>query len=349
MQRSILSAILAVAIAACHSTGDTAGVARPPARSITFAFYNAENLWDPADDPTSSGDDDFTPTGSMKWTEERLERKLAGLARAIRALDGMKGPDLIGMCEIENRHVLDRLVTEFLPADMYQVIHAESPDERGIDVGILYRPAVMRLRGLTMHRVDLGEGSRPTRDIMEATFEKEGRVFTVLANHWPSRRGGEDESEPRRRRAADVAAGVIDSLTALDPGADIVLMGDLNDEPSNAAVRDELDARPWDGSRSFGHRLINTAAPVILADTIGSYYYRNDWETIDQIMLSRGALDHNGLSLFESTENIFAPEFLRDAKADPVALPPHHTYIRGTLYIGGTSDHFPVFLRVGWG
>lgn len=348
MQRSILSLILAAAVVACHSTGETAGVVKPPARSITFAFYNAENLWDPADDPTSTGDDDFTPSGPMKWTEERLERKLLGLARAIRAIDGMKGPDLIGMCELENRHVLDRLVGEFLPAGMYEVVHAESPDERGIDVGILYRPGVMRLTGLTMHRIDLGEGERPTRDIMEATFEKEGRAFTVLANHWPSRRGGEDASAPRRRRAAEVAAGIVDSLTALDPDADIVLMGDLNDEPSSPSVRDVLDARAWDGDRSFRHRLINTAAPVIATDTIGSYYYRNDWETIDQIMLSHGLLDQRGLTLFETTESIFAPEFLRDARADPVARPPHHTFIRGTLYIGGTSDHFPVFLRVGW-
>ena len=349
MHRSLLSLILASVLAACHSTGETSGVVRPPARGLTFAFYNAENLWDPADDPASTGDDEFTPKGPMKWTEERLERKLVGLSRAIRGIDDMKGPDLIGMCELENRHVLERLAGEFLPAGMYDVVHAESPDERGIDVGILYRPAVMRLKGLAMHRVDLGAGERPTRDIMEATFEKEGRTFTVLVNHWPSRRGGEEASGPRRWRAAEVAAGVIDSLTALDSDADIVLMGDLNDEPSNASVRDGLDARPWEGPRGARHRLINTAAPVIVADTIGSYYYRNDWETIDQIMLSRGVLDGAGLTLFETTENIFAPEFLRDARADPVTRPPHHTFIRGTLYIGGTSDHFPVFLRVGWG
>ncbi len=343
-----ITLLLASFLSACHGGAERADIAAGrPAGTMTFAFYNVENLWDPAD-ADGPGDDDFTPRGAMKWNEERLERKLAGIARAVRGIDGLKGPDLLGICEVENRRVLERLVGEFLPEGMYDIAHAESPDERGIDVALLYRPGVARLRGIAMHRVDLGEGERPTRDIMEATFEKDGRIFTVLVNHWPSRRGGEAASEPRRRRAAQVAAFIIDSLTALDPSSDIVLMGDLNDEPTNASVTDVLDARAWDGSAGFAHRMINTAAPVVASDTIGSYYYRNDWETIDQIMLGRGALDSAGITLFESVEKIFAPEYLRDARADPVVRPPHHSYIRGTLYIGGTSDHFPVFLRVGW-
>src|SRR5205085_1676127 len=132
-----------------------------------------------------------------------------------------------------------------------------------------------------------------------------------------------------------------------DPAADIVLMGDLNDEPGDDAVHDLLDAREHDPSAPFNHRLINTAAPVITSDTIGSYYFQNDWETIDQIMLSRGILDNVGLTLMESVETDVAPKFLRDRKAGVGAAPPFRTF-KGRFYIGGTSDHFPVLLQVGW-
>ncbi|MDB5034428.1 MAG: putative extracellular nuclease [Chlorobi bacterium] len=347
MTRTITPILLTLLFTSCH--GRTLPSPPVPKESLTFAFYNTENLWDPEDDPASHGDDDFTPEGSMRWTNDRLERKLAGIARAMRGMNDYHGPDLIGMCELENRHVLERLTREFLPPGEYDIAHAESPDERGIDVALLYRPAMATLKRLTMHRVDLGAGERPTRDIMEATFERKGRIFTVLVNHWPSRREGAAESEPKRKLVAATAARIIDSLVALDPAADIVMMGDLNDEPADGSVHDVLDARAYDGERDFSHRMINTAAPVAAMDTIGSYYYHNDWETIDQIILSRGLLNPAGLSLYETTETIYAPEFLRDARSDPVARPPYHTYIKSVKYIGGTSDHFPVFLRVGWG
>jgi predicted extracellular nuclease len=344
----LLVAHFAMLLASCRNPGESQPPRPAPGDSLTFAFYNVENLWDPANDPAGRGDDDFTPEGTMRWTAERMERKLDAIARAVRSIDGMRGPDLIGMCEMENRRVLDLLVTDYLPGGEYEVVHAESPDERGIDVAILYRRGVMRLDRMTMHRIDLGEGNRPTRDIMEARFSKDGRSFTVLVNHWPSRSGGEEASAPRRERAAEAAARVIDSITTLDPTADIILMGDLNDEPFNTSVAGTLDAREYVES-GFDHRLINTAAPVAEIDTLGSYYYQGDWETIDQVMLaSAGALDGKGITLYQTSETIFAPPFLRDARADPVALPPHRTYIRGSYYIGGTSDHFPVFLRVGW-
>ncbi len=338
--RSIVPALL-VLLAACGNLRD--GADAGPAHRLTFAFYNTENLFDAVDDPANPGDDDFTPRGRNRWTEERLERKLDAIARVIRAMDRQRGPDVIGLCEVENRRVLDRLVTEFLPEGAYAVAHRESPDERGIDVALLYRPGGMRLAGLTMHRVDLGPDERPTRDIMEATFERGGRRFTVLVNHWPSKRGGEEASAPRREAAARVAASIVDSLTRLDPAADIVMMGDFNDVPSSRPIAITLDAVAYAPDHPFAGRLINTAAPVEKADTIGSYYYRGSWETIDQIMLSRGALDRMGIMLHDRAETVFAPDFLRDDRADKRMRPPLRTY-RGTQYLGGTSDHFPVYL-----
>jgi predicted extracellular nuclease len=336
-------------ISACSGRPDGSGpkpAPEPPDR-LTFAFYNVENLFDPADDPAIEGDDEFTPAGPNRWSGTRLDRKLDALARVLRAIDEQRGADVIGLCELENRHVLDLLVDEYLPRGTYAVVHTDSRDARGIDVALLYRTGAMRLAGTVMHRVDLGPDAGPTRDIMEAAFEKAGRRFTVLVNHWPSKRGGAQESEPRRIAAATVAAGIVDSLTALDPRADVVVMGDFNDLPSSRPVVETLGAREYRSGSSFEGRLINTARPVEEADTIGSYFFDGAWETIDQIMLSRGALDGAGIVLNAGAERVFAPDFLRDDVADPVFRPPHRTY-RGSQYVGGTSDHFPVYLVTEW-
>jgi predicted extracellular nuclease len=344
-QRLLLCMIAIMLVASCRD-GDLIRV--PTQKStLVFAFYNLENLFDPADDPAITGDNEFTPNGRAHWNEERLERKLENIARAIRSMDEHRGPDLIGLCEVENRRVLELLRDEFLPAGAYAIVHADSHDDRGIDVALLYRPAVMQLVGYRMHNVVLGEGFRPTRDIMEATFRRDQHRFTVLVNHWPSRSEGREQSEPKRIAAAQAAAAIIDSLYRVDPAADIVLMGDLNDEPFNTSVKDVLDAYAYDGN-PFHHHMMNTAAPVAEVDTIGSYFYRGDWNLLDQIMVSRGVLDSAGLTLRETVETVFAPDFLRDERADPQFRPPYRTY-RGSWYIGGTSDHFPVMLRVGWG
>ena len=329
-----------------HMAGDRPQApARPvPTDSLTLAFYNLENLFDTGNDPDNPGDDEYTPEGRLHWTSDRLEKKLEDLARAIRAIGGYQGPDILGICEVENRGMVERLATEFLPEGVYRFVHEESPDERGIDVAIIYRSSAMSLRHSTLHRIELGGGDQ-TRGILEATFERNGRTFTVLANHWPSRSGGEARSASKRARAAEAAVEIIERITDKDPDADIVLMGDLNDEPSNESVQDVLGAVAFDGA--FDGRMINTAAPVAALDTIGSYYFKKDWETIDQICLSRGALDEKGIVLYQTAETVFAPDFLRDPRADRSALPPYRTF-KGDQYIAGTSDHFPVYLRVGW-
>lgn len=317
-----------------------------PEQTIVLAFYNLENLFDTEDDPLTN-DEDFTPSGKNRWTPERLERKLENIARALMAMNDGKGPDVVGVCEVENARVLSMLVNDHLPKGVYGIVHAESRDERGIDVAILYRKSAVRFADMTMHRVDLGAGERPTRDILQATFSRSGHSFTMLVNHWPSRRGGENASAWRRERAAQTAAHVIDSLEQVDPSVDIVLMGDLNDTPFDQSVRKVLDADAWTGTTPFPHRMINTAMPVADEGVIGSYYYRHAWEVIDQIMLSRGALDTKGLTLYQTSELIFTPDFLRDRRADPDDRPPYRTFKGSFQYIGGTSDHFPVVLEVG--
>jgi predicted extracellular nuclease len=342
MIRIFTALALSVALVSC--SGNESARRVDTASSLTVAFYNLENLFDPADDPSMTGDDEFTPTGKNGWTQERLDRKLEAIARVIRAMDAYGGADIVGLCEMENRAVLDRLVGEFLPKGQYAVVHEDSEDERGIDVALIYRPAAVSVRGHRLHRIDLGDDR--TRQILSVSLEREGKPFTVMVNHWPSRSGGEEKSEPKRIEAARTAARVIDSLYAIDASADIILMGDLNDEPTNRSLVDVLDASAYSGA-AFNDRMINLAAPVAEADTIGSYFYRGQWETIDQILLSRGALDNRGLVMIETSQSVFTPEFIRDEKADRTARPAYRTY-KGSQYIGGVSDHFPVIVRVGW-
>lgn len=344
MTTAIAILLTALIVLTSCQTNELRRTAAPPDAHITFAFYNVENLFDPADDPTNPGDDEFTPTGRNGWTHERLDRKLEDIARVIRAMDEYGGADIVGVCEVEGRSVLVRLVGEFLPKGQYAVVHAESEDERGIDVALIYRPSSATLVGQTMHRVELGDDR--TREILEVAFERDGRRFNVLVNHWPSRGGGQEQSEPKRIAAAATAARVVDSLYAIDPVADVVMLGDMNDEPFDRSITTTLDAHEYTGSRFTG-RMINLASPVARVDTIGSYLYRGNWEVIDQIMLSRGALDDRGLVLEDIAQTIFTPEFIRDAKADAKHRPAYRTY-RGSHYIGGVSDHFPVIARVGW-
>ncbi len=321
-----------------------------PETTITIAFYNVENLFDTVDDPATK-DEDFTPGGLLKWDVKRLDKKLEDIARAINGLNETNGPDIIGFAEVENREVMERLVGEHLPKDLYDIVHEDSPDGRGIDVALIYRPEKMEVTGHKLHPIDLGNRERPTRSVMEVEFERGGEPFTLLVNHWPSRSGGERESRWKRERAATVAAAVVDSLSDADPMRDIVLIGDFNDEPYDASIAEVLAAGPLDPKhdvRDGAPRLYNLAWEIARADTFGTYLYRDSWDVLDQIIVSPPLRDGKRLTLLDEVQTIYAPSFLRDDHPSQPMLPPRRTYIRRTLYIGGTSDHFPVFARFSW-
>ena len=319
-----------------------------PNGTITIAFYNVENLFDTRNDPDVD-DDEVTPRGPMKWTEERLERKMEDLARAVGAIGYGSGPDILGLCEVENRSVLERFVADFFPGSPYRVIHEDSPDRRGIDVALLYRPEVVTPVGHRLHAIDLGEGERPTRSLLEVEFRRGIGGFNVLVNHWPSRSGGESKSRWKRERAAAVLRGVLDSIARVESGRDVVIIGDFNDTPLDRSLRVVLGAGPLRNAISSRKSpAINLAWPIAEVDTFGTYLYRDDWDVLDQIIITPALLDDHGLSLLDSGMTIVAPPFLRDDHPSQPRRPPRRTFIRRTLYIGGTSDHFPVFARFAW-
>ncbi len=312
---------------------------------MTVGFWNVENLFDDDNDPLTD-DDEFTPRGKMKWDAERLDAKLDALARGIEAIDEGRGPDAFGLAEVENRAVVERLVSEYLPSNEYDLVHAESPDGRGIDVALIYRRSLLKVLDVESHRIDLGNRSRPTRDILAVSFglrgsDEERSLFTMLVNHWPSRSGGVASSDWKREAAASVAYRIVDDLLAADPAADIVLVGDFNDEPSDASIAEVLGAGRLEADRP----LLNLALPVSRQDTIGTYLYKKRWDLLDQVIVSSGLRDDVGLRLLDTEMTIFHPDFLRDDHPSQPMRPPRRTYVRRTLYIGGTSDHFPVYAR----
>lgn len=310
-------------------------------QSIRAAFYNVENLFDLEDDPITL-DEDFTPAGKQQWTEERYQKKLGQLARV---LDAMGGPAFVGLAEVENRKVLEALAEEaLLRESKYEVAHFDSPDLRGIDVGLLYHKKAFKVLEQDAIRISFPpENGEPytSRDILyvKGKLKASGELLHIFVNHWPSRRGGVEASEPRRLLVAGALKARVDQIFAADSLANILIMGDFNDEPANKSVREVLGALPL-GAQAEARALYNCFAEY-QGKKLGSYNYRGNWNMLDQIIVS-GALAGKKQKLRVNAPAIFSPEWLlyKDERFGPT---PNRTY-GGPNYYGGFSDHLPVFV-----
>ena len=212
----------------------------------TIAFYNVENLFDHYDDPKTK-DDDRTPTGRDKWTEEIFEKKLTNTATVIADIGtNIVGspPAIIGLSEVENRYVIDRLVEHpILTKYNYGIAHFESPDERGIDVCLLYRKSKFTLLRAKRHFLSLfdTDGDRDfTRDQLVVSGLLDNELLYIIVHHWPSRSGGQVRSEPKRIAAGELNRKTVDSIRGINPSAKIINMGDFNDDPSDKSIVDAL-------------------------------------------------------------------------------------------------------------
>ena len=212
-------------------------------KKVSIAFYNLENLFDTEDDPNTL-DDDFTSDGYKNWNDSRYSKKLNKLSRVISQIgfkETLQAPALLGVAEVENREVLLRLTeTKDLKDLGYDVVHYDSPDERGIDVGLLYRKDYFEVIDSETVSVYLESehGERDyTRDILHVTGNLQGVKIHVIVNHWPSRRSGVEESEPKRITAAQKNRSIIENIQAEDPEARIIVMGDFNDGPHNNSIK----------------------------------------------------------------------------------------------------------------
>ncbi len=307
-------------------------------KQITIANWNLENLFDVEDDPNKD-DQEFLPSSAKEWTQERLTQKFKNLSKVITAMNDGTGPDLIGVEEVEHQSLLDSLVQKYLEKNKYNIAYAESPDNRGIDVGLIYNDKIMDLIKTDTLSVELSD-KYPTRLILCAKlllFKKD--TIAIYVNHWPSRRGGEEESENNRIAAAEVLRKSIDEELRNNPEAKIVVVGDFNDEPENKSIFEVLKAKDYDCVKSdtIANGNLFNLAYAKSAKGEGSYLYQQNWNMLDQIMISAGLYKNYVCNSFE----IFKPEFLvtKSGKFKGAAFP---TYGGGNRYLGGYSDHLPV-------
>ena len=238
MKRPFLTLLLSLCLSLYGLSGQTKKQVR-----LTVAFYNLENLFDTIDG--DNNDEDFLPEGKNQWTPEKYKQKLHNMAYALSQIGSKHGPDIVGLCEIENRQVLQDLLREPELRDLgYEIVHFDSPDKRGIDCALFYRSKYYQLLDARPHPVRLqGEEYIKTRDVLEVNGLLLGEPVSFLVAHWPSRVGGEQISLRRRMQAAQVMRSVTDSLLQANPANKVILMGDFNDDPTSASVVEGLRAK----------------------------------------------------------------------------------------------------------
>ncbi len=315
------------------------------ASTFRVAFYNVENLFDTEDDPLTR-DEEFTPSAPKYWTKERYETKLNRLARVI---DGMQYPAFLGLAEVENRKVCEDFIKKTsLKKHHYKIEHFDSPDARGIDVALLYQKKYFKVLKSSTIPINIPvelRGDRPdytTRDVLvvEGIFQKKD-TLNILVAHMPSRSGGQKASEPKRDYVARQIRKKVDEIFGGNPDAKVVLMGDLNDEPTDPSVQKYLNAQAPDHSDSATANLFDCMSQLD-ADGQGSYNYRGNWNMIDHVILSGSLFGGRRLQYFES--GIFRADWMM--YTDPkYGQRPNRTY-GGDHYFGGYSDHLPVFVDI---
>jgi predicted extracellular nuclease len=303
----------------------------------TIGFYNVENLFDTKDNPKTF-DDDFTSNGKKKWNHKRYKIKVKKLSSVISQL-GMnrskQPPALVGLVEVENAKVVSDLVNSTnLRKHHYGFAHYDSPDERGIDVALLYNKIAFEYLASETFPVFLEneKGERDyTRDILKVTGNLHGELVHVLVNHWSSRREGAAETEHKRITAAKTVRTIIDEIKETYFDAKIIVMGDFNDDPTSKSVKKHLVSDDFH----------NPMESLLNREEIGTLTYNGKWNLFDQIIFSNNFLNKKKDSIYFKHAEVFNKEWLKIFKGK-LKGSPFRTYI-GKWYQGGFSDHFPVY------
>lgn len=348
--RVILSIILLQALlASCKQEVENKPVVKTNKTAMIkeshdILFYNVENLFDTFDDPYTH-DDDFLPNSRKQWDEERFQTKIEKLGEVVLAVNS-KGPLFIGLVEVENSYVINQLLqSRGLNNINYNYAHFESPDERGIDVALVYDEDYFTVQSKEPLPVHLDKNDK-TRDILyvKGIVSGESNPFHIFVNHWPSRREGVEKSEPKRILAATTLRDKIDEIQNEDADAKIIVMGDFNDYPNNNSIKKSLKAK---NSHSISNDELFNLAARLDEDDQGSYNYRGDWGMVDQMMVSKSLLTkkigkysikQKGLKIFNEDFVMYFDKRYNESK-------PNKTY-GGDNYYGGYSDHLPIYIKL---
>jgi len=349
IKKLLFTGIFAALVLAC--------LAQKPYKVV---FYNLENLFDTINDPEIL-DDEFTPEGPKKWNSAKYNKKLSNIEKVFADITavGMGDkltvadyPVVIGVSEIENRSVLEDIVSmrKLAPA-RYRICHFDSPDRRGVDCGFLYRSDVFKLEGAAPIPFTM-EGMKNfyTRDIVTMWGTIEGEPFYFMVAHWPSRLGGKEASSPKRERAAEIMRDAADSVRRLNPAVKVVMMGDMNDDATDKSIVEvlgaaaEIDEIPAGG---YYNPYIN-----LLKAGYGTLAYQDSWNLFDNIIVSENLATGSTGSL-KLRPGVIGKKFYGSIFRRPYMLQkegqykgyPLRTFV-GNNFQGGYSDHFPVFIYI---
>jgi endonuclease/exonuclease/phosphatase family metal-dependent hydrolase len=303
-----------------------------------IVFYNTENFFDCRHDSLKS-DEEFLPGGIRGWTPSRYFRKAGNIARVLAAVGEDEFPEIVGLAEVENDACLKTLVySSPLKNASYSFVHEESDDSRGVDVALLYNRYRFQLLGQQALKTSfVDEPNKKTRDVLHVWGRtSSGDSLHLYVCHFPSRLGGETESEAYRRQVAKTVRSSVDSVFRQEPTSNVIIMGDFNDYPSNLSLSSDLNALnpmkgPVDGC------LYNLMLPMDGMPGIGTNKQQSEWGILDQLIISAN------LHSKTTGAHIFKPDFLLLEDERWLGQKPFRTY-NGMVYQGGYSDHLPVWL-----
>ena len=314
-------------------SGPSGNINSKKSSSYQVAFYNVENLFDTINAP-GKNDGEYTPESKKKYNTVKYYEKLDHLEQVLASIDSISPLVCIGLAEVENKDVLEDLVElGFLKENKFKIVHFESPDFRGIDVALLYRSDLFKVDEQEALYIDLKDSNRTTRDILKVKGRSvDGKSSIIYVNHWPSRWGGTEKTNPKRIAAAQVLKNSVDAEFSKDSKARILIMGDLNDYPDNESVLEVLGADSVKGGK-----LYNATWPLHKIDSLGTHNYKGHWGVLDHVIVS------NELSSEIDTVYAHKKKFMLYQNKKGEWLP-SRSYSRSKYY-GGYSDHLPIVIK----
>ncbi len=342
-----ISHTIALALFICTATAQKSTSNTPNSKVKVqvscVAFYNQENLFDTINNENVN-DEEYTPNGPIKWNTQKYTAKLQHMSYAISQIGldySPMGVAIIGVSEVENRGVLEDLIKQpDLVKRGYEIVHYNSPDLRGVDVGLIYNPKLFVVTNSKSYRLHMADPKFLTRDQLMVSGYLQGEKVHVIVNHWPSRTGGEKESQAKRNAAAGLTRSISDSLFKVDPKAKIIIMGDLNDDPFNESCAKILGAKKEITDVKAGG-LYNTLWKT-LDMGVGSLAYNDQWNLFDQIIVSNELANGERKKLKLWKAEVFNRSFLIQQEGKYKGSP-WRTHAGGA-WTNGYSDHFPTLI-----
>ena len=312
---------------------------------LRIMFYNLENFFDTHNDSITQ-DDDYTAFGMKHWGKEKYNTKLNNTYKVIASIGGWEPPEIIGVCEVENKWVVSEIARGTpLRKYNYKFIHYDSPDSRGIDVAMLYRPdkftPIFYQPIRIVYPFDTASKTRDILYVKGLTTTKD--TLHIFVNHFPSKFGGATVSIPKRNYVASVLRSKVDSIFTINPNANIVIMGDFNDEPTDESIFKNLNAK-CDTTELKSQDLYKLMCKLKTTEKIGTNKFREQWSLIDQMIVSTSlAKNTKKWHVKNYRAYIFQAEYLLQTDETYMGVRTFRTYT-GPRYTGGYSDHLPVYM-----